>query len=174
MRALVLVLWAKAAFAGNTLYDKCPRTKDWEDTKRCLYDRAGSATRILYDLADAKLVALPLSDSNERIELYQLVDGLWSPASFVWTSSLTGEVIDFGMLPDGSARVAFGTASAGFQATVVKRINTAVCPKTKFMTCRSVMTSCDLLVHGRSYESFRGKLVWKAGVLKVAGDTSNA
>ena len=40
--------------------------------------------------------------------------------------------------------------------------------------CTAVLTSCDVLVHGRARWSFRGALTFRAGWVDVNGDRSMA
>ena len=40
--------------------------------------------------------------------------------------------------------------------------------------CTQMMTACDLLLHGKAYYSFRGKVVYANHAIKVVGDRRNA
>jgi len=176
---LVFLIATTPALAKTTdLSKSCPRERTWEKLLRCLQTRGDLV--IVHDLADAKLVSYPLSPENSRYELYVLADGMWRGLSSGWTTTSGTGLINFGTYEGDAYRVDLGTSfesrmsidASTFQPVVIKRITTSICPRKSF--CRAVVTSCDMLVHGRSFLRFRGKPIWKGEKLMVAGDTSSA
>lgn len=174
---LVLVVSASApALAKDADLSKtCPPVSTWDTMWRCLETRG--SVHVVHDLPDAKLVAYTLT-ATTRFELY-VRDGSWKQLRSGWTTNTKSELLNFGTYPDGY-RVDIGTAfetivridpALDFVPVVVKRINTSLCSRKG--VCRTVTTSCDMLVRGRSHGRFRGTPVWKGERLLVRGDASN-
>ena len=175
---LVLLITATPALAKEPdLSRGCPQERTWTKLQSCLETRGDMF--IVHKLPEAKLVGYALSPDTTRLELYVLTDGTWRSTSS-WTTTRGAELINFGTYGGDAYRVDVGTAFESrimllphsSQPAVVKRITTSICPRRGF--CRSIVTSCDVLVRGRSYWWFRGKPVWKKDKLMVIGDVSNA
>lgn len=173
---LLLAATGPALAKAPDLTKSCPRVATWDAMQRCLETRGD--VFVVHDLPDAKLVGYTLAPTTTRLELYVLDGTTWKLLSPGWTTNATSELINFGTYADGY-RVDIGMAfetriridpALDFSPVLIKRINTSLCPRKSY--CRSVVTSCDMLVRGRSHGRFRGTPVWKGDRLFVRGDVS--
>jgi hypothetical protein len=189
MKRLVVVLvmlvathaHAKRVVHIPTLRELCPGGGEWSKVAECI--RRHGTVKVVRDDAQVKIVALAEGGRLNGVYLYSLTKQ--------WT--LRGE------LPNYQPQDVFGFARVRFGNHVGYRLDVGVSSPTTFSadgettaasavfrqtvamlcfddapTCIETMVSCDFLVHGKAYSSFRGTLVYANKQLKVVGDARNA
>ena len=187
--ALALVLlfasdaYAKRVVRMPTLRELCPGTEDWGKTAACLA-RQGTH-KLLRDEPTAKLVDFELAGGSRLtgVYLYVLKGKRWMVQGELRMYE-PHELVDFSRVTYGkhaAYRIDLGvTQPSAFilddgESTIPATMRfkrTLVCPLAQSY-CVVAMTSCDLMVRGKAYHSFRGALVYQAGALKVVGDRRN-
>jgi hypothetical protein len=166
----------KGPFRADTT--SCEASKIWSKVTACLA-RQGSTVSVLYEIEGAKLLSLryaPRADST--LNLYLLDNGMWRRQSFYAATNANSELLSFKPTEHAGYRLDVGMATATSvmidevspTKALLKRIVTTECRRGS--GCRTMVTSCDVLVDGRAYWSFRGTIVWSEGTtVKIAGDT---
>lgn len=164
-----------------TLRELCPGGPDWAKIAACV-KRQGDF-KLVRDEKTVKLVELPQQARIGGLYLFMHDGKTWQ---------LRGELHVWQELDVlGFTRVAYGKHS-GYRVDAGMAMQTShsfdgetsipatlrqqyalVCFEDSF-GCTQVMTSCDLLVHGKAYNSFRGKLVYANKELRVVGDRGSA
>ena len=193
MRALAaLVLLACALLGGRadakrvvrmpTLAELCPANAEWSTVAQCI--RRHARFTFVRDADQLKIIDID-SDAggyygglyvyrhdrqwtlSGQVRLYQRHEILATThATF---GSHGAERVDIGIAaampfaPDGENVIAQG---------VFRQRITAVCFDSPG-GCSQLVTACDMLLHGKAYNSFRGTLTYENGALGVAGDRTN-
>lgn len=155
----------------------CGATPSWPKFARCQF--AKTKFELVHDLPTAKLVS---SDSyargNKQLALYLLVNGKWTKSGFYAETNATNELLGFQALGKNAFRIDLGFASSTWvtldevsaRPAILRRLLVYVCSPNG---CRTVQTSCDVLVHGKAVASFRGVAKWDGRELRVAGVAQN-
>jgi len=163
------------------LNELCPGGEDWDKVAECIKRQAPFT--LLRDSATVKLVNIEERSRIGGIYLYT--------HSERW--ALRGEVrlyqerdlLSFERATYGKHsgyRIEVGLSTSSFVSldggeTVVPAVfrykQTSLCLDESY-GCLQMNTACDVLVHGKAYNSFRGKLVYEDKQLKVVGDRANA
>jgi hypothetical protein len=163
-----------------TLRDLCPAGASWEKVSSCI----------------ERQVQFKLVRDEPNVKLIQVAGGARFSGLYLYTHGdnwkLQGEVHlyqDFELLSFGRAtfgkhgayRIEIGMTSAtAISLDGETNVNanfryqlTNLCLD-ESVGCLQLTTSCDVLVHGRAYNTFRGKLVYEDKQLKVVGDRTAA
>lgn len=157
----------------------CPRSASWDKVARC--QLKGLKYELVHDLPAAKLVRYDVAYARDskRLELYILADQAWIKSSLYVDTSPSNELLGFAATKDGAYRLDVGIAQQtwvsldtfGSRPGMIRRTFTHVCTATH--GCRSVQTSCDLLVRGKAIATFRGVAHWDGTTLRVSGVAQN-
>lgn len=171
-----------ARFDDDTEYKRtaaCPRTAVWNKFARCQLKTV--KYEVVHDLPAAKLIRYDLSYArgSKRLELYILANQAWSKSSLYAETNASTELLGFASVSSGAYRVDIGVAQQtwvsldmfGSRPGMIRRTFTHVC--TPSNGCRSVQTSCDLLVRGKALATFRGEAKWDGSTLRVSGVAQN-
>jgi hypothetical protein len=155
----------------------CPRQANWDKFARCQLKK--TKFQVLHDLPAAKLIGYDLDQTrgSKRLELYVLSGGTWIKSGFYADTNPSSELLDFAAVTGNAYRIELGYASSTWvtldevssKPAMLRRTYTYVCTA----TCRSVQTSCDVLVHGKAVASFRGVATWNGSELKLSGVAQN-
>lgn len=193
MRALVSVTLAACALLGGraeakrvvhipTLAELCPANAEWSTVAQCI--RRHVKFTFVRDEEQLKIIDVDADGGGHfggiyvyqhgaqwtlrgEIRLYQTHEVL--AVQHATFGNQSAERIEVGIAaampfaPDGENVVAQG---------VFRQRITAVCFDGQRF-CAQVVTSCDLLLHGKAYNSFRGTLTYEKGVFGVRGDRAN-
>jgi hypothetical protein len=154
----------------------CKPTADWKKFARCNFNREWKI-EMLHDLPGAKLIAIeyaPNSHGRKQLAIYLLAK-TWIKAAFYLERNPQLEVLGFAPLAD-AYRLDLGSATSTWvsldettpQPAMLRRTFTYVCDRTGY--CRSVTSSCDVLVRGKAVATFRGEVRWNGKELKLRGD----
>jgi hypothetical protein len=156
----------------------CEASKAWSKVTAC-HTRQGTTVSVLYELEGAKLVSLRYpSREDATLHLYLLDNGIWHRQSFYAATNANSELLSFKPTDRAGYRLDVGMTNptsvmideVSPTKALLKRILTTECRRG--VGCRTLVTSCDVLVDGRAYWSFRGTVVWSEGnAVKIAGDT---
>ena len=158
----------------------CPANADWDKLATCVKRHA--PFKLLRDGASLKLLHIDGGRRNFGGYYVFTYDKQWRLHGHVPTYS-AGDLLQFERVTFGSRagyRVDLGTTTmsaitvddeTSIPALYRHRI-TALCFGGGY--CTQVITECDVMVHGRAYFTFRGKLVHENKQLKVIGDRSRA
>jgi hypothetical protein len=163
-----------------TLRDLCPGNAEWAKVAECLKRQV--VFKLAHDDARVKLVHVPGASRFGGLYVY----------SFAKQWQLRGElrlyeehdVLAFQRVTLGkygayrldagvSAATTFSFDGETSVPAVLRQQITLLCFDTT-LGCTQVMTACDLMLSGKAYYSFRGKVVFAAHELKVVGDRRNA
>jgi hypothetical protein len=156
----------------------CEVSKVWSKVTSCLA-RQGYKISVLHETDDAKLVALRGDRATDAtLGLYMFQHGAWTRQGFYASTNANTELLAFERSDKAGYRMDIGTTmSTNVQVeegvprpAILRRIFTTEC-RTRG-GCRTIFTSCDVLVDGRAFWAFRGRLIWAGnGQVRVAGDT---
>jgi hypothetical protein len=160
----------------------CRRTSSWTTYMRCNF-KMWKSSAVLHDLPNAKVVALePTNDTRgtRQLRLYFLTGKLvteWVQSGFYAESGMNAELIAFEPINDDTYRLDMGYAhptwvtldEIGSRPALLRRQFTYFCSLT--LGCRSVMTSCDVLVNGKAVATFRGTATWNGNAIQILGDS---
>lgn len=190
MKHLLLALAAIASALGTadarrvvhmpTLAELCPGNAEWSKVTACM-KRNGAGFEVVRDDARVKLVHVTAQPRYAGFYLFtygktwQLRGQL---ATYVEHDLLRFERVTFG--PHAGYRIDAGLAvstalSLDGETNLPAKLRqqlTLVCFDDR-AGCVQMFTACDLLVHGKAYAAFRGKLVYSDRQLKVVGDRRN-
>lgn len=176
---------AKRVVRAPSVARECPRAPSWEKLKPCL-QRFGEVQIERSDAA-AKLVRIHSPNDWPMPGLYVYaqkgsgleIAGEWQYDSLAEVEVLglstlkvvgrTGFRLDIGT--SESTSVSFDGETA-IEATMLMK--TAVFCAGPGAACSPVIQSCDILVDGKAYYTFRGALTVRGGVMTVSGDRSRA
>jgi hypothetical protein len=158
----------------------CPRTSRWEKFVACEYKK--TKVSVLHDQPTAKLIAsVPAGyqAGYRRIELVFLTGGAWVKSGFYTETNPTSELLGYQQLAKDTYRIDVGYAAPTWVTTddittrpaLVRHAYTYVCAPA--LGCRSVMTACDVLVHGKTISTFHGTPKWDGKQLQIQGDVRN-
>ena len=166
-----------------TIGELCPGGEDWDKVTTCI-KRQAPAAKIIRDQPDLKLVRVAENTRfgglylythpkqwklSGEVRTYQDFDLLsFEPGTF---GKRSGYRIDIGMAQESA--ITFDPESGVVVPALFVYKLTSLCLGEGY-GCVQMTTSCDVLVHGKAYNSFRGKLVYENKQLKVVGDRSNA
>jgi hypothetical protein len=156
----------------------CPRVANWTKYARCQFKTL--KLELLHDLPAAKLVSYETNYArgSRRLELYLLSRGVWIKTGFYGETNASSELLGFQRMSGDAYRIDIGFASASWvsldevstRPAMLRRAFTYVCTAA---SCRTVQTSCDVLVHGKAVASFRGVPKWDGNELRVSGVAQN-
>ena len=183
--ALVSVASARVVMAP-TIPRMCPAGKTWDDVNKCLA-RFGKVT-LERDLGGAKLVRVNGEGGGFRVPglyLYAQRGSRWKLAGMYETSGDQVEILGFERvklakqhtgyrLDVGLSTAATSDVDSEVARPAILQEKLAVFCSGFNYACFSVITSCDLLVEGRSQASFRATLKFEGDVVHVLGDRSRA
>lgn len=158
----------------------CRREASWKKFAAC--QLRGARFEMLQDLPEVKLLAVALpghSRRGNRLELYVLSAGAWAKLAFYAETNATSELLGFHELTNDAYRLDVGSANHTWvsldqlssRPAILKRQLTYVCSLGG--GCRSVVTGCEVIVHGKAVALFRGEAQWDGNGLKVRGDARN-
>jgi len=159
----------------------CPRTGSWAKLARCQFKEVNEL-RVLQDLPAAKLVSyVPkgYAAGTKRLELYVLSKGSWTKTGFYAETNPQSELLGFESVNAETYRLDMGYAAATWvtldevntRPALLRRRFTYYCSVTN--GCRSVLSSCDVLVHGKAVAMFKGTVKWTRGNdFEIRGDAS--
>jgi hypothetical protein len=181
---LVGVASARVVMAP-TIPRMCPAGKTWEQVDKCLA-RFGKVT-VERDLGGAKLVRVNGEGGGFRVPglyLYAQSGPRWKLAGMYETSGDEVEIVGFQRIKLAKHTgyrmdVGFTTAATSdvdsevARPAILQEKLAVFCSGFNY-ACFSVITSCDLLVEGRSTASFRATLTFEGDVVHVRGDRSRA
>jgi hypothetical protein len=164
------------------MYYACPGGKTWATVQSCLEKQGRLA--ILKQLEGAKLVRLDQQENGQWVDagvyLYVEQARSWKVNGGFFGRGSDYELLDFTALTIGKStgyRIDIGQASqVGIQLDGVttqlatRRIyQTMFCgPSTRY--CTIAVKSCEVLVRGRAYWTFRGSLRVDGNEVTIAGD----
>lgn len=155
----------------------CRSEASWKKYAAC--QLRGARFEILHDLPAVKLLAVALpgpSRRDDRLELYVRSDGAWAKVALHAVTNATSELLAFHELATDTYRLDLGFANhtwvsldqASSRPAILKRQLTYVCSLAT--GCRSAVTGCDVIVHGKAVALFRGEAQWDGKVLTIRGD----
>jgi hypothetical protein len=157
----------------------CPPAASWSKFAACAFKK--TKIEILQDLPAAKLIAYEpgYAKGSKRLELYLLAGKAWVKSGFYSETNASTELLAFAPLGGDAYRIDVGFASAtwvsldevGSRPAILRRSYTYACTATN--GCRTVQTSCDVLVHGKAVATFRGVPKWDGRELRVRGIAQN-
>ncbi|HSD87758.1 MAG TPA: hypothetical protein VLB44_09605 [Kofleriaceae bacterium] len=186
--ALVFTAVASVASArvvmSPTIPRTCPAGKTWEQVNKCLA-RFGKVT-LERDLDGAKLVRVD-GEGGFRVPglyLYAQRGAAWKLAGMFETSGDDVAIVGFQRLTlakHTGYRLDIGLATAATsdvdseiaRPAILQEKIAVFCAGTSFR-CSAVITSCDMLVEGRSRASFRGTVKFDRDTVHVVGDRSRS
>lgn len=156
----------------------CDASKVWAKVTSCL-TRQGHKVAVLHETETAKLLALRGDRTTDAtLGLYLLERGRWTRQGFYASTNSNTELLAFNPTEQAGYRIDVGSAvSTSVQLeggspmkAILRRVFTTECRTGR--GCRTITTSCDVLVDGKALWAFRGRMIWTAtGAVKVAGDT---
>jgi hypothetical protein len=173
---------ARPRFDDDDYYYKpapqCPKTGTWAKLQKCQF-REATDVQLLRDLPTAKLVAYAprgYTAGMKRLELYLLANGAWTKSGFYAETSPSAELIAFEVVAGDVFRLDMGYASSTWvtldemntRPAMLRRRYTYFCSMTH--GCRSVLSACDVLVHGKAVSTFHGDVKWTGTQLEIRGD----
>jgi hypothetical protein len=155
------------------------RGATWQKFARCQFKKM--KFELVHDLPAAKLVSYDVTYArgSKRLELFLLAGGTWVKSSFYAETNASSELLSFQAVTGEAYRLDVGFASSTWvtldevstRPALLRRSYTYVCSAAK--ACRTVQTSCDVLVHGKAVASFRGVPQWNGNELRVSGIAQN-
>lgn len=165
-----------------TLGELCPGNAEWSKVLTCI-ERAGARTfTLVRDEPRVKVVRITERSRLGGLYIYMLgkqwqLRGelrLYQDHEVLAFTHVTfgkhmGVRLDAGMAMPTS----FSFDGETTMPATLRQEHTLVCFEDR-QGCVQVMTSCDLLLRGKAYHSFRGELVYANRQLKVIGDRGKA
>jgi hypothetical protein len=164
------------------MYYACPSGKKWDDVKKCL-DKQGRPV-ILKELAGAKLVRLDQKEGALWVDggVYLYVDTKreWKIAGSFFGRGTDYELVDVRPLSVGKHagfRIDIAQASPLYvqldgltsQLATRRAYQTLFCsPAASY--CAQAIRSCEVLVRGHAYWTFRGDMKLNGNEITIAGD----
>jgi hypothetical protein len=162
-----------------TIAELCPGNAEWQKVAECL--KRQSPFKLVRDEARVKVVDIPGTSRFAGIYVYghgkqwQLRGELrvYEEHELLRFERVTlgnhaGYRLDAGI----AVATSYSLDGETSIPAVLRQTQTLVCFEDA--GCSQVMTSCDLLVHGKALYSFRGKLAYMKKQLQVVGDRKNA
>src|SRR5687767_11698211 len=144
----------------------CKPTTSFKQFMGCQFK--GWDLDILHDLPTTKLLTMraPGEHARKQLALYILVSKNWIRAGVYAELNDSTELLSFKQI-DAAYRVDLGFASHTWvtvdditsRPALLKRTHTYICDMQN-AACRSVQSSCDVLVRGRTIATFRGTVKW--------------
>ncbi|HEY5951983.1 MAG TPA: hypothetical protein VIV40_41085 [Kofleriaceae bacterium] len=188
MRALAVICFVAAlAFAGRadarrvvhipTLEEVCPGNDDWAKVGECI-KRHGAFT-VVREEANLKVVSL--GEQSRFAGIYIYMHGKTWRMHGQLRISEPHDVLDFSHVTFGNhvgVRLDVGlTTPMSFSIDgetsetmgLFRQTLTLLCFEDG-VGCTQMTTACDLMLHGKAYYSFRGKLRYANHQLEVIGD----
>lgn len=176
----------KVVIMQPPLVRACPRLKSWQDLTGC-FTKHGWGSRVERTIGKAKLLRLDVQIGAKRIDnmlalyvedakgvhlggMYELVaDDAGSvfvlAAEELTVKAHTGIRIDLGEEHASSVSVDDLTARPA-----VQRMRHSLYCSGLGWQCTDIITSCDVLVDGKTYWTFRGNVTIKDNMVLVAGN----
>ena len=161
----------------------CPAGATWDTVTTCL-GKHGDVT-LVQEVGDAKLVHVVESKTSTELGLYLYVKrgakwqlgGMYESStgykngvlSSLKVGAISGWRIDLEIREDTQVQLDAVTETPA----IVDEKLALLCSGAGYR-CTQATTSCDVLIHGKAYWSFRGKLAIDHDVVHVTGDRSNA
>jgi len=154
----------------------CKQTTSWRKYTKC--QLKGLDIEVIQDQPTLKLIAYKTNYSTSKvIALHFLSDKAWVQSGFYTEVNATTELLGYRKageryrLDVGYATPTWVTLDeVSTRPALLRRQFTYFCSPTA--GCLSVMTACDVIVHGKAVSSFRGEPVWEGNNLKVRGNAS--
>lgn len=192
MRTLLVLLVATSAVADAlvieepAVYYACPQGKTWDDVKACL-DKQGRPV-IVKQTSGAKLVRLDQVENGAWVDggvyLYVEYKRAWKIAGSFFGRGTDYELQKLEPLVVGTHpgfRIEVAQASPlhvqldglTTQRATRRAYQTMFC-SAQGRYCAQVVRTCEVLVHGGAYWTFRGAMKLDGNELTVAGDRTNA
>ena len=157
----------------------CKPNTEFKQFMACQFK--GWSLEILHEVPAAKLLTIraPGEHARKQLALYLLVDKNWVRAGVYAELNDSTDLLSFKQI-DGAYRVDLGFTNHTWvtsdditsQPAMLRRTHTYIC-ELENAACRSVQSSCDVLVRGRTIATFRGTVKWNGKDLKVRGDDRN-
>jgi hypothetical protein len=163
-----------------TMAELCPGNAEWSKVTECI-KRHGKLA-LLRDEANLKLVGVTEGRRINGLYVYSH-DKQWRLRGELRADQphdvLRFERVKLGKHTGHRLDVGFSTATS-FSSdgeivvpALLRQTLTLLCFDDT-LGCTQIMTACDLLLHGKAYHSFRGKLEYANRQIKVVGDRRNA
>lgn len=168
------------------MYHACPKGKQWDDVAKCL--RRHGKLDVVKQRTGAKLVRLDQREGGQWVDggiyLYVEHDGQWKIAGSFFGRGTDYELLAFEPLAIGKTagfRIDIGQAAllhvqldgVTMQQATRRVYQSLFCsPTTSY--CAQAVKSCEVLVRGRAYWTFRGDLKINGNEISIAGDRRNA
>jgi hypothetical protein len=158
----------------------CSEERTWDDVAACA--ATFGTVKIQRTLPHARLIRITNANAGDR-GIYRFVEShkAWRLGGMYEAPAL---VLGLDTVSIGTRRVYRIEIGATDHADVALDDTTtahAVTVRHEQMYCggvgyrsSTVMTSCDVLIAGKTRWTFRGKVRWKDGSLRIAGDRSRA
>ena len=155
----------------------CKPTSSWRKYTKC--QLKGLELEMLQDQPTMKLVVYktPYNPNSKVVALHFLSGNAWVQSGFYTELNTTTELLGYRKageryrLDVGYATPTWVTLDeVSTRPATLRRQFTYFCTATG--GCPSVMTACDVIVHGKAVSSFRGEPVWEGNMLKVRGNAS--
>jgi hypothetical protein len=158
----------------------CTRSPTWDKLVRCQI--GARKHEIVKDMPDAKLVSFDTSRPDrpsQQLALYAFSGGTWSHVGFHVELNATNELLDVQRIAPATVKVVLGYSTPSWitvdevtnRPALLRRTFTYVCQPTRL--CLQTLTSCEVLVHGKTIASFRGEAIWNGLSLRLRADTRN-
>lgn len=168
------------------LYYACPKGKTWETVAKCL--RTQGRADIVKTVAGGKLVRLDQNEGGKWIDagvyLYVEDKAGWHIAGMFAGGGTDYELLEFEHLVVGKHtgfRIDIGQASPMFvqldgltSSHALRRASMTMFCGGVNNYCLVVTKSCEVLVHGNAYWTFRGAMTINGNEVTVKGDRSYA
>lgn len=168
------------------MYYACPKGKTWDEVAKCLKQHGRPA--MLKELPGAKLLRLDQQENAKWVDggiyLYTEAKGGWKVSGSFFGRGTEYELSDVKTLTIGrhtGYRIDVAQASDLYvqldglttQRATRRAYLTLFCsPNTTY--CTQAMKSCEVLVHGAAYWTFRGEMKLNGNEIAIPGDRRSA
>ena len=162
-----------------TIGELCPGGAEWDKVTACI--KRQSPFKLLRDESGVKLVQIAENSRFSGLYIYTH-DKQWKLQGEIRLHQahdlLAFERVTMGKRSGFRVDVGTSTPSAitidgeTTLPAVFRYKLTSLCFLNSY--CMQMTTSCDVLLRGKAYYAFRGKVVYERGQIKVVGDRSNA
>jgi len=185
---IVLLASTSTAFARFVVEEErgmfyaCPKGKTWKHVETCLKKHGRIA--VVKQIAGAKLVRFEQLEDTKWVEagvfLYAEHLGEWKAAGAYFGRGIEYELLDFKAITIGKHtgyRIDIGQATP--LSVQLDGLTTQVATRRAYQTmfcsplshyCAQAIQSCEVLVRGHAYWTFRGAMKINGNEVTVAGD----